>query len=87
MQVVGIRVHSRITQVPDSLFAGSQRFFDKSNARSRRLQNSPPAAAQTVEGAYLPRHLRFMSKKHLQERSKGSGLLASKMDQKTRKLK
>ena len=69
--------------MPDSLFAGSQRFFDKSKARSRRLQNSPPEADQTVEGADLALRLRFMSKKHLQERSKGSGPLASRIDQKS----
>ncbi len=49
MQVVGSKFYSRITQVPDSLFAGSQRFFDKSKARSRRLQNSPPAGLRQLK--------------------------------------
>jgi hypothetical protein len=37
-----------------SLFALSKTFFDKSMARSRRFQNSPPSADQTVEIASLP---------------------------------
>jgi hypothetical protein len=37
-----------------SLFALPKTFFDKSMARSRRLQNSPPSADQTVAIASLP---------------------------------
>jgi hypothetical protein len=37
-----------------SLFALSKTFFDKSMARSRRFQNSPPSADQTVAIASLP---------------------------------
>jgi hypothetical protein len=56
--------------LPKSLFALSETFFDKSKARSRRFQNSPPLAAQTVEIAYLPLRQDLLAKKRFNDRSK-----------------
>jgi hypothetical protein len=56
--------------LPKSLFAWSKTFFDKSKACSRRFENSPPKADQTVQIADLPLRQDLLAKKRFNDRSK-----------------
>jgi hypothetical protein len=54
--------------LPKSFFAGSETFFDKSKARSRRFQNSPFGLKQ-LESLFF-HFAKIYGKKRFNERSK-----------------
>jgi hypothetical protein len=55
--------------LPKLFFAGSETFFDKSKARSRRFQNSPFGLKQLVSLFFLFAKI-YEKKKRFNERSK-----------------